>query len=103
MKLSTDEVKQLNRHLDTAKKALQRLPLSQAITDALATLDAVAKTFAASPSGDAHAAQSSVTKTADNLATFAVANASQGVTADVDAVIKQLRSVAALLRTATES
>ena len=101
--LLNSEAKKLTVDLEATTKALQKLPQphSQATTDALASVEAVAKTFA-SPHGDASDALQLVKDTADDLARFAVANTVQGVTAEVDAVIKQLRTVADLMRKAIE-
>lgn len=101
MPLSADELRQLTTHVQVAKKALQRLPRSQVTTDALATVEDVAE-FASSPHADPLPGLSAATTAADDLATFAITQSGQAVRGDVDAVIKQLRKVADLLRKANE-
>ena len=91
-------------HVNAAIRSLNKLPKphSEAITAALATLKGFEQKYIADPHADIQKAQQAISVTADALATFAVANAKQGVKDDVEAVITELRGIADLLRTAKE-
>lgn len=104
MALSSDDVRQLYRHLDAARRALQRLPPPEpaVVTNALAAVEAVRKAFASSPQGDPSAALKRVSDTAHALASYAITNSAKGVKDDVDVVIKQLHDAVAMLRSSID-
>jgi hypothetical protein len=101
MSLNAEELKQLTAHVQATKKALQKLPKSEVMTDALATMDDVAE-FATSPYTDPLPLLSAVSKAADDLTTFAVAQRGRTSLGEIDEVIKQLGCIAVLLRAANE-
>ena len=94
----------LTQHLNAAVQRLKDVPAphSEAITQAMSTLEAFQQTYMTSPQSDIDIALQAIRDIADRLAAFAVTKSGQSSRSAIDAAIKELRVVADLLRTAKE-
>lgn len=97
---SSDNVTQLFRYLDAARRALQRLPRPEPeiVTSTLAVVASIKKSFASVQRGDASAALERVNDTVHSLASYSITRSAKAFQKDIEAIIEHLGDVAALLR-----